>query len=149
MTMIPHSIRSGTSGRSAAGPRRGAVLILAMIGLLLVSMIGVTVLQMTLLQRRHLRDEELRLQTQWLVEAGLERAVVMLRQDDGFTGDVWTVPSGVLRQQSATTVTIQVPEAGEDNLRQITVEATVTIDGQQQAQITRTFPYRTADDDDT
>ncbi len=101
-----HCLRNKTISRavnSAQPARRGAILLIAMVCVLVVSLIGTTLLQMALTERRQLQKEQARLQAGWLLESALERAVVQLRRNSEYRGEVWQVtlnPSG--RSQIAT-----------------------------------------------
>lgn len=81
--------------------RRGLALIPALACLALVGLLCAATLRMAHTQRSAAADEERRMQTEWLAEAGLARAAARLAADPGYHGETWDVTlddsAGVVR----------------------------------------------------
>ena len=110
--------------------RRGAVLLMVMICLLLVSMIGGSVMKLTLTQQRHIGKETNYLQAQFLAESGIERAVAQLSKNAGYLGESWDISAKELNRRAAGEVVITVsPDAGNTSEKRITVVALFPANG--------------------
>ena len=123
--------------RYALSPaRRGAVIILAMVCLIIVSAVGSSLVKSALLQRRQVIRDQQRHQAEWLAQAGLERAAAILQSNPEYTGDGWTVP---LESQAGKPghVAIRVEAGDRTNHRTITVVAESPRDADRGATITR------------
>ncbi len=107
--------------RTGNHQRRGVLLLVVMVCLLLVSMIGGSLLKLGLAQRRQMRREQSRQQAIWLAESGIERAVARLRTDSEYSGEDWklddsdsirgkpaVVKISVLRDESTGKIAISV-----------------------------------------
>ena len=75
--------------RLHTGPRRGALVIIVMICLLLVSLIGTSLVKLALAQRAQTLREQLRLQANWLAESGVDRAAARLSASPDYEGEEW------------------------------------------------------------
>lgn len=73
--------------------RSGAVLVVAMMSLLIVMALLGTMLQGALRIRRHLRAERDLRQTEFLLQAGADRAAYRLTSDPAYRGEVWDLPA--------------------------------------------------------
>jgi hypothetical protein len=76
--------------------------------LLVLALIAAGLLRMVHLQRGVLRTEERRLQADWLVESGLERAAARLADDAAYPGESWTLSARELEGPAPGVVTIAV-----------------------------------------
>ncbi len=65
----------------------------ALVCLVIASMVGIGVLRTGLLRRDLARAEAHRLQAEWLVESGLQRASARLSSDPKYRGETWEIPS--------------------------------------------------------
>ena len=118
--MRPHRERPGPSLRS----RRGAVVVVMLVALVLIALIGGTLLRTGLARRRELRMEERALQARWLAESGLERAVARLAESPDYRGETWTIPAAELGGSGSGTVAIAVePDARRPGRRLVRVLA--------------------------
>lgn len=117
---------------------RGAVVIVAMIALLLVAMIGVSLLKLALAQQRQVRREQVRLQAEWLAEAGLERGAAQLARDPEYGGEEWEIAAEELdgRRAGLVRIAVERSEARPDDVA-LKVIATFPRDTEQRAQVTR------------
>lgn len=108
------------AGRSLHGrrqPRRGVVLICVLVCLSVVVMLTGTIVNTTLLTQRRLRSEQTLRQAEWLVEAGLERAVFQLAQIGDYQGETWNLDAATIGGAHAAEVTINVsPDEADDQV---------------------------------
>lgn len=129
---------AGTAAR-----RRGAIIILAMIALLLVTMIGGSLMKLALTQRRQVHYEILRLQADWLVESGLERAAARLSADRDYTGETWSLGGDELGTGRSASVVIRVQNVEKDAAqRRVAIAVEYPTDMTLQARPRREFLVR-------
>lgn len=76
--------------------KRGAVLICVVVCLAIVTLLVAAMVQSTLLTRRQIRTEQHLRQTEWLVEAGVERAAFRLANDEEYDGEQWPLPADAI-----------------------------------------------------
>jgi hypothetical protein len=121
----------------AQRPRRGITVVAVLMCLIVVMLIGAALLKIALAQRGINRDLERRLQAEWLVESGINRALARIAADRDYTGETWSIsaadlglpepgqPSSSAKEADrAGVVTIVVDRpAGETNRRRIRVQA--------------------------
>jgi len=130
------------SKRSHGTTRTGGTAFIAIVCLLLVGFFAAAVLKVVVARRDALGSERGRLQADWLVEAGLERAAARLANDPDYAGETWSIPPERLRGRSAT-VTIHVDTSEDHNeLRSIEVRAETPADGERRAKRGKTFLIR-------
>jgi Tfp pilus assembly protein PilV len=72
-------------------PRRGITIVAVLVCLFVIVMLGAALLKMALAERNSNRDQERRLQTEWLVESGLERARARIAADRSYAGEKWSI----------------------------------------------------------
>ena len=118
------TVRPNCLLQNSPSTRRGAVILFAMIALLLTSIIGGSLLKTVLAQRRFALREQTRLQSIWLAESGVERAVARLSRDPHYTGETWRVSASDIGGNKDAIVMIHI-ETVEDvpNRRRVTVIA--------------------------
>jgi hypothetical protein len=114
------------------------VVVVAMIVLLLVSMIGVSLVRLALAQQKQVHREQIRLQAEWLAEAGLNRGAARLAADPEYTGEDWRIAPEALKTRRGGLVKIGVepdePQTAEATLR---VTATFPVETEHRAQVSR------------
>jgi hypothetical protein len=106
--------------KRARKERRGVLTVAALVCLLVVMLIAAGVLRLVRSERGLLENEERRLQADWLVESGLERALARLGTEPAYRGETWSLPAEDLGGAAAAVVTVTVepgPRAGERLLR--------------------------------
>jgi hypothetical protein len=118
-------------------PRRGMAVVAVLVCLIVLTLIGGTLLKLGLVRRQLNRDVELRLQAEWLVESGVNRALARAA-DSGYKGETWRLTAADLglperseqnngtenRNADAALVTIAVDQPGtEPRRRRIRVQA--------------------------
>ena len=82
-------MRAFSSGRD----RDGSVVVVVLVCLMALAMIGAASLRVALDERRVVRADEGRLQAEWLMRSGLERAVFRLAEEDSYAGETWEIPA--------------------------------------------------------
>jgi Tfp pilus assembly protein PilX len=99
-----------TSGRTShiLPPRRGGMLIIVLVCLIVAATILASVLKLAGSYRRDQAAEQNRAQADWLAESALERAVSRLQKDAAYSGEIWKVGPEELQRQQAGEVTIRV-----------------------------------------
>jgi Tfp pilus assembly protein PilV len=115
--------------RRTVGPRsRGFVLIAVMVALAVALAIVVSWLQIIIVERQSLRDQQYRLQTEWLAESALARAAARLRIDPNYSGETWQVSLTEPGGEVAGEALIRVESAAENPQRRVVrVEANFPI----------------------
>jgi hypothetical protein len=86
------------------------------------SLIG-SMLQSALRSRRQLHAQRDLRQTEYLLEAGADRAAFRLRGDPGYAGETWDVPAAEIIGRGDGQVVIEVDEAEGGRGRQVRVLA--------------------------
>lgn len=112
--------------KTPAGRRRhrnGAVLAVVLVVLLVALLICGSLLRMATLQRQQVRSQQQRVQTAWLVEAGLERGAAALAADPTYRGEIWEIPAEDLNGSDGGLVEIRVEDTAEPPGRRLRVRA--------------------------
>ncbi|MCH7686191.1 MAG: pilus assembly PilX N-terminal domain-containing protein [Planctomycetes bacterium] len=118
------AVRPNCLLQNSPSTRRGAVVLFAIIALLLTSIIGGSLLKTALAQRRLALREQIRLQSIWLAESGVERATAKLSRDANYTGETWSVSASDIGGNKEAKVIIEVETMNEAaNRRRVTVIA--------------------------
>jgi len=94
--------------------RRGSVLVIVLVSLLVASMLGVGLIKTVLIHQRQMRVLNGQQQGFWLAEAGLQRAARQLATTPEYEGETWDVAEDVLGSSRTAKVTIEVikPDKG-------------------------------------
>jgi Tfp pilus assembly protein PilX len=104
------------------GERRGAVLIIALVCLVLVAAMGGTLLRWAAMEHKLLRAKEDESQARWLAEAGIERAAAQLGEATNYTGETWDIAAVDLPSAEPARVPLNVkPIEGQTRRRTIEV----------------------------
>jgi hypothetical protein len=97
---------------------------LLLVCLLIVAIIGGALLRIGAAERQRMTGEERRLQAEWLVESGLERAAARLAAGGDYAGETWDLAPGDLGRSHPARVTIRVePVANTPERRLVRVQA--------------------------
>jgi hypothetical protein len=115
------------------------VIVAALVCLLVVMAILGTMLQSALRAHRQLRVERDRRQTEFLVEAGAERAASLLRAQPDFRGDTWRLPAAAILGSQSGQVTTEVSRPSSEPRWEIRVSAEYPLDSQFSIRRSRTF----------
>jgi hypothetical protein len=113
--------------------RRGSITVAVLVCLLVITVIAAGLLRQVQSQRALLKDEERRLQAEWLAESGLERAAVRLHDDPAYRGETWAITAGELGGPASGVVSIKIepiPGGAESNSnqRRVTAQADYPVD---------------------
>lgn len=104
--------------------RRGAVLIVALCAIAIASALLVVWARATVRDHQRQRAEFRGIQTDWLVESGVDRAAFRLSQQPEYEGEEWRIAADQLDGAHEALITIRVePSDEEPTQRQITVRA--------------------------
>lgn len=105
------SSQSGLTSSVWRHSRRGTIIVIAMVILLIFMAIGSTLIGSVLQTRTQLIREEQFLQTSLLVEAGLRRGFAQLRNDAGYKGETWQIAADIAASLDPAKVSIAVAES--------------------------------------
>ena len=129
--------------------RKGLAIVPALVCLLLVTMLCAAMLKQSRTRRDALRDEQRRMQAEWLAESGADRASARLSIDPDYRGETWEIPAGALGGGLPGRVTIAV-EADKDRprRRRVRVEADYPpgVENRARQRTVRTVELRTKGD---
>jgi hypothetical protein len=122
-------------------PRRGSMLLIAMVCLLVMMTVFGALLQMAHASRQQARRDVFRSQARWLAEAGASRAAAALGHDAAYTGETWTVSAATLGEGDARVkIVVQHEPATE-----IAVLAEYPADDPSPVRYEHTWAYRTGE----
>ncbi len=107
--------------------RRGSILVIVLISLLVATMLGLGLIKTVLVHHRQTRVVSGQQQAFWLAEAGVQRAARQLAETSQYDGEVWQVPAEVLGSSRTATVTIEV-EKPDEKPNQRVIRAQVQLD---------------------
>lgn len=143
----------GMSGRNGSGtqcvlaPRRGALLIMALICLAIASLLTAALIQAMILSQRQLVIEEDRVQAEWLARSALGHAWNRLQRQSSLSPETWNLTSKDLDAQAAATINIEVRnDAADAATRVITVYVEYAPVASRVIRATRTARWRSAAD---
>jgi Tfp pilus assembly protein PilV len=101
----------GTPALRPGNSRRGAVVIIAMIALLLASAMSLALVKTALAERQLVIRSQARLQARWWTEAALERAAAHSRRNPEYDEETWNLPSALLEEGAACTISLKLHAA--------------------------------------
>ncbi len=116
---------------------RGAVLICVIVCLAVATLLLATMLKRTLQVRRQLRTERNARQTEWLAQAGAERAAFRLSDPD-YEGERWMLPADAIVGSDPGVVSISV---GRNSADQASVEVVAEYPSESVFSIRRTRKF--------
>jgi type II secretory pathway component PulK len=98
--------------------------LLGLVLLVVIAIVAGTMIQGGASRRRQLILEERRVQAEWLVESGLQRAAVRLARSGDYTGETWVIPTGEIDGEHEALVQISVEKVqGQESERRIRIDA--------------------------
>jgi hypothetical protein len=126
--------------RVAARRRRGSLIVPVLICFVLIMLVSAALLQLTFAERGLARQEERRLQSEWLAEAGLARAAAKLARDRGYAGEAWELSPKDLdaREPGRVTITVETPD-GKPGERRVSAQADYPLRPELRARTTRSL----------
>jgi type II secretory pathway component PulJ len=122
--------------------RRGAILAVAMLCLLVVIGLLGSMLQNAVRSRRQLHSERDLRQTQLLLEAGLDRAAAAARRSSEYRGETWNIPAAEILGHGDGQVVIEAASGNDAASRQFKVTAEYPVGSELSVRRSRTFTVR-------
>ena len=119
--------------------RAGSILICVLTCLLIVSALAVAMVKSALTARKAVRLERQQAQVEFLIEAGIQRAVSGLARDAEYSGETWDLPAAALSDSDSALVEIAVTAADDDSPRRISVIAQFPADSPLSVRRSHTF----------
>jgi Tfp pilus assembly protein PilX len=120
-------------------PRRGSVLVAALVCMLVVMMILGSMFQGVVRARRQLhRERDLR-QTELLLQAGCDRAAFQLSNADDYHGETWNLPADMVVGAGRGRVTIETTRSGSQPVWEVKVVAEYPQGSETSIRRSRTF----------
>jgi hypothetical protein len=104
--------------------RRGAVLIIALVCLVLIAAMGGTLVRWAAMEHKLLRAQESESQARWLAEAGIERAAAQLAANADYDGETWNIDAAQLPCGEAARVRLTITPI-ENRTQRSTIEVDV------------------------
>lgn len=93
--------------------RRGAVLAIVLVSLLVAAMLGAGLIKTLVIHRQQMRVLASQQQSFWLAEAGVQRAVRHLEETPDYEGETWEVPAEVLGASRTAQVTVDISKTND------------------------------------
>lgn len=119
--------------------RGGAILIVALVCLLVVTGLLGTLLQGTLRAHRQLHAERDRIQTDLLLQAGMDRAAFRLANEPSYRGETWNLPAAAILGTREGRVTIVASRDSEQTPWKVQVMAEYPLGNDLSIRRSRTF----------
>jgi type II secretory pathway component PulK len=130
-----------SSSDTANTRRRGTILILFMLSLLLMSLTVGVLIRSTVIQRSLVRSDLQRVQADWLVHSAAARAASQLQANADYSGEQWSIPAEALNQHDSALASIQVATDPESETRRlVTITVNYPPEGAHRARATRVIP---------
>ena len=126
--------------RYTPGSRRGSSLICVLVALLIVMGLTGSMLKTALRARHAVRQERQFSQTQFLLEAGIQRAVSKLSGDGEYRGETWRLDSTAIPGHDSAVVEIAVTPGDNGEAMNVQIVAQLPADSPLSIQRTYNFP---------
>ncbi len=118
--------------------RRGTMMVIFMISLAMLTLTAAAMLRVTLLQRSLVKNNELRIQSEWLFQSAVARASSELKANTQYAGEDWKITAQSLGQPSEALAKISVePVDGKTNERRVVITVLYPPDDVQRATVSR------------
>jgi Tfp pilus assembly protein PilX len=118
--------------------RKGAAIILVLLGLALTTAIFLSVLKMIAVQRQSVELQARQIEAGWLAESAVQRAAARLSAEAGYRGETWNISAKEIGGRDGATIAIRVENVpGKSDRRTVHVEADYPGDPDQRARQTR------------
>ena len=119
----------------------GSVLICVLVCLVIVVSLVGSMVKSALRVRQQMRDECQLTQTQLLLEAGIQRAVVQLQENSAFNGEDWRLDERAIPGFDSALVQIQVSRDEDTSTANVLVRAQLPADASHSIQRSYQFPF--------
>ncbi len=118
--------------------RAGTVIVIFMVSLAMLSMTAAALVRVTLLQRSMVRNNELRIQSEWLFQSAVVRASSALKSNAEYSGEEWNIPAESLGQTFDAVARISIDSVeGKTNERRAAITVIYPPDDAERATVTR------------
>lgn len=132
---------------NSSSRRPGAVLIMALVGLVLMTVIGGVLLRWALMEHKLLASREEQSQAVWLAETGIERAAAQLAQNADYAGEKCLIAAADLPADKAAVVQLRVSKIdGQPRRRSVDVDVEYPSDSKTPTRIRKTIIYQLRED---
>ena len=133
-TLVPSTARHRCHHRR----RAGTVLVIFMVSLAMLSMTAAALLRVTLLQRSMVRNNELRIQSEWLFQSAVVRASSRVRSNAEYSGEEWNIAGESLGQTFDAVAKISIEAVdGKTNERRASITVIYPPDDAERATVSR------------
>jgi Tfp pilus assembly protein PilX len=119
--------------------QRGTILICVLTCLLIVTGLAVAMVKSALNARKAVRSELQQAQAQFLLEAGIQRAVDRLSRDANYQGETWELPAASLNDSAPAIVIITVTASADDSPAIVSVISQLPADSPLSVRRSHTF----------
>jgi hypothetical protein len=120
----------GTARRTTADRRRGTLLVAVLVSISLLMMLFTVWLRTVGQERRQVREQQCRIQAEYLADAAIGRAISQLAIAPDYQGESWRLPAESLGGRGSATVEIVVsPVADQPRSRSIRAVADFPSEG--------------------
>lgn len=132
------NVMAQSAGNVFRRNRKGTVLVIFMVSLAMLSMTAAAMLRVTLLQRSMVRNNELRIQSEWLFQSAVVRASSQLKSNAEYSGEEWNIAAESLGQTSNAVAKISIETVeGKTNERQASITVIYPPDDTERATVSR------------
>lgn len=122
--------------------RRAGAAIVALVCLSVIALVMAGLLRVNLSRAEEVRRMVHRCQADWLIEAGLERAVARCAVDPAFEQETWSIPPEDLGGRSGiVTMTVFPDPEGAENRLRVSIRAEYPSDGSSSDRVRRSKVY--------
>ncbi len=130
-------------GRRLETARRGGVVIIFMVSLVLMMLATLALIRTTLMHRDIVRSNQLRMQARWLMHSGVGRAAERARSNPDYSGETWTIPPDESGLTDVAQVEIAVAPVDDDATRRtLTITVNFPADSPQRARLTESYSLK-------
>ena len=136
---MKHTLVTATAkNRCHDGRRAGTVIVIFMVSLAMLSMTAAALVRVTLLQRSMVRNNELRIQSEWLFQSAVVRASSELKSNVEYNGEEWNIAAESLGQTFDAVAKISIEAVdGKTNERRALITVIYPPDAAERATVSR------------
>lgn len=124
---------------AAQRKRAGSILICVLVCLAIVTALAGSMLKTALQARKAIRQELQLSQAEFLLEAGVQRAIEQINDDSTYTGERWELSKDAIPGQESALVEIKVTPATDDDATRIEVVTQLSANSPQTVRRSYTF----------
>jgi hypothetical protein len=118
--------------------RAGTVIVIFMVSLAMLSMTAAALVRVSSLQRSMVRNNELRIQSEWLFQSAVVRASSALKSNAEYSGEEWNIAAESLGQSFEAVAKISIEAVdGKTNERRASIVVIYPPDEAERATVSR------------